>query len=140
MHDPFKMLFDGVFAQVEAVRDFFIGKSEHEINDNHLLALGEVIAFLDVGVRAFEFLLIQLFHDDEAFAVSCKGFIGNTEPAEEELLTGGNTEPFHLEGFEVLGMITMYETGDEGTNYREDFFWNKIWNKTGGVFSGWDGL
>jgi hypothetical protein len=29
------MLFDGVFAQVDPVRNFFIGKSEHEINDDH---------------------------------------------------------------------------------------------------------
>ena len=40
LHDPFEMLFDGVFAQVDPVRDFFIGKSEHEINDDHLLAFG----------------------------------------------------------------------------------------------------
>ena len=40
LHDPFEMLFDGVLAQVDPVRDFFIGKSEHEINDNHLLAFG----------------------------------------------------------------------------------------------------
>jgi hypothetical protein len=40
LHDPFKVLFDGVFAQVDPVRDFFIGKSEHEINDDHLLAFG----------------------------------------------------------------------------------------------------
>ena len=40
VHDPFEMLFDGVFAQVDPVRDFLIGKSEHEINDDHLLAFG----------------------------------------------------------------------------------------------------
>ena len=40
VHDPLEMLFDGVFAQVDPVRDFFIGKSEHEINDDHLLAFG----------------------------------------------------------------------------------------------------
>ena len=40
LHDPFEMLFDGVFAQVDPVCDFFIGKSEHEINDDHLLAFG----------------------------------------------------------------------------------------------------
>ena len=40
LHDPFEMLFDGVFAQVDPIRDFFIGKSEHEINDDHLLAFG----------------------------------------------------------------------------------------------------
>ena len=40
VHDPFEMLFDGIFAQVDPVRDFLIGKSEHEINDDHLLAFG----------------------------------------------------------------------------------------------------
>ena len=40
VHDPFEMLLDGVFAQVNPVRDFFIGKSEHEINDDHLLTFG----------------------------------------------------------------------------------------------------
>ena len=40
LHDPFEVLFDGVFAQVDPVRNFFIGKSEHEINDDHLLAFG----------------------------------------------------------------------------------------------------
>ena len=40
LHDPLEVLFDGVFAQVDPVRDFFIGKSEHEINDDHLLAFG----------------------------------------------------------------------------------------------------
>ena len=40
VHDPLEMLFDGVFAQVDPVRNFFIGKSEHEINDDHLLAFG----------------------------------------------------------------------------------------------------
>ena len=136
MHNPFQMFLDGIFAEVHSPGDFFVGKPELKVNDDHLFAFGQVIESLNFCVSAFEFVLTQLFHDDEASAVSCKGFIGNTEPAEEELLTGGNTEPFHLEGFEVLGMITMYETGDEGTNYREDFFWNK----TGGVFSGWDGL
>ena len=54
VHDPFQMLFDGVFAQVEPTRDFFIGKSEHEINDDHLLTFSQVISLLDVGVWAFE--------------------------------------------------------------------------------------
>ena len=40
VHDPFEMLFDGVFAQVDPVRDFFVGKPEHEIDDDHLLAFG----------------------------------------------------------------------------------------------------
>ena len=40
VHDPFEMLFDGVFAQVDPVRNFFIGKSEHEIHDDHLFSLG----------------------------------------------------------------------------------------------------
>ena len=81
VHDPFQMLFDGVFAQVDPVRDFFVGKSEHEINDDHLLTFGEVIALLHVGVWAFESLVIQLLHDDKESAVSCEGFIGNTESA-----------------------------------------------------------
>ncbi len=78
------MFFDGVFAQVDPIRDFFIGKSEHEINDDHLLAFGEVIAVLDIGIWAFELLLIQFFYDDEESAVSREGFIGNTETTEEK--------------------------------------------------------
>lgn len=40
VHDPFEMFFDGVFTQVDPVRDFFVCKPEHEINDDHLLAFG----------------------------------------------------------------------------------------------------
>lgn len=40
MHDPFKMFFDCVFAQVDSVRNFLIGKAEHKIDDDHLLAFG----------------------------------------------------------------------------------------------------
>ena len=81
VHDPFEMLFDGVFAQVDPVRNFFVGKSEHEINDDHLLAFGQMIALLHIGVRAFEPLVIQLLHDDKESAVSCEGLIRNTESA-----------------------------------------------------------
>ena len=108
MHDPFQMLFDGVFAQVEPTRDFFIGKSEHEINDDHLLAFGQVISLLDVGVWAFELLLIQLFHDDEESAVPREGFIGNTETAKEKPAIGSKTEPFHLDGLAILGVIAVH--------------------------------
>lgn len=132
LHDPFEMFFDGVFAQVDPVRDFFIGKSEHEINDDHLLAFGEVIALLHVRVGAFELLLIQLFHDDEESAVSREGFIGNTEPAKEEPLIVGKTEPFHLDGLAILGMIAVHQTPDEVADYGMDLFGNE----TGAVLSG----
>jgi hypothetical protein len=81
-------------------------------------------------------VLIQFFHDDEASAVSRKGLIGDAEPAKEELLSGGNAEPFQLEGFEVLGMVTAHEAGDEGADNGEDLFRNE----TGAVFSGREGL
>ena len=132
MHNPLQMFLDGILAEIHSSGDFFVGKSELEVNDDHLFAFSQVIESLDVCVGAFELVLTQLFHDDEASAVSCKGFIGNTEPAKEELLTGGNTEPFQLERFEVLGMITVHETSDEGADYREDLFGNE----TGAVFSG----
>ena len=108
VHDPFEMLFDGVFAQVDPIRDFLIGKSEHEINDDHLLAFGEVIAVLDIGVWAFELLLIQLFHDDEESAVSREGCIGNTETTEEKTMIVRKTEPFRLDGLAILGMIAVH--------------------------------
>ena len=132
VHDPFEMFFDGVFAQVDPVRDFFIGKSEHEINDDHLLAFGQVVALLHVGVRAFELLLIQLFHDDEEPAVPREGFIGNTEPAKKEALIVGKTEPFHLDGLAILGMIAVHQTTDEVVDYGMDLFGNE----TGAVLSG----
>ena len=132
VHDPFEMLFDGVFAQVEPARDFFIGKSEHEINDDHLLAFGQVIALLNVGVWTFELLLIQLFHDDEESAVPRKGFIGNTEPAKEEPLIGCKTKPFQLEGLEVFGMIAVHQSTDEVADYGMDLFGDE----TGTVLSG----
>jgi len=131
MHDPLQMFFDGVLAEIHSSGDFFVGKSELEINDDHLFAFGQVIEPLDVCVSAFEFVLIQLFHDDEASAVSRKGFIGNTETAKKELLAGGNTESFQLEEFEVLGVITVHETGDESADNRQDLFGNE----TGAVFS-----
>ena len=136
MHNPLEMFFDGVFAQIEPARDFFIGKSEHEINDDHLLAFGQVIAMLDVGVWTFELLLIQLFHDDEESAVSRERFIGNTEPTKEEPLIGGKTEPFHLEGLAILGMIAVHQTTDEVADYGMDLFGNE----TGAVLSGREGL
>ena len=108
VHDPFEMFFDGVFAQVDPIRDFFIGKSEHEINDDHLLAFGEVIAVLDIGIWAFELLLIQFFHDDEESAVPREGFIGNTETTEDEPMIVSKTEPFHLDGLAILGMIAVH--------------------------------
>ena len=130
------MFFDGIFAEIHSSGDFFVGKPELEVNDNHLFAFGQVIQPLDFCVGAFELVLIQFFHDDEASALSCKGIVRNTEPAKEELLTGGNPEPFHLERFEVLGMITAHETSDQGASDREDFFGNE----TGAVFSDWEGL
>ena len=132
MHDPFKMLFDGIFAQVEPVRDFFIGKSEHEINDDHLFAFGQVIALQDIGGWAFELLLIQLFHDDEESALPREGFIGNTEAAKEEPLIGGKTKPFHLKRLAILVMIALHQTTEEVTDYGMDLFGNE----TGAVLSG----
>ena len=132
VHDPLEMLFDGVFAQVDPVRNFFIGKAEHEIHDDHLLSFGQVIALLHIGVRAFERLLIQLFHDDEKSTVLREGFIGNTEPAKEEPLIVGKTEPFHLDGLAILGMIAVHQTTDEVADYSMDLFGNE----TGAVLSG----
>ena len=132
VHDPFEMLFDGVFAQVDPVRNFFIGKSEHEINDDHLLSFGQVVALLHAGIRVFECLLIQLFHDDEESAVLRERFIGNTEPAKEEPLIIGKTEPFHLDGLAILGMPAVYQTTDEVANYGMDLFGNE----TGAILSG----
>lgn len=118
MHDSLEVLFDGVFTQIEPVRDFFIGISEHEIGDNHLLAFGQAISLLGIGVWAIKFLLIQLFHDDQKSAVPRKGFIGNTKPTEKESLIGGKTELFNLDGLAILGMIAelqlTYEIADYG--------------------------
>ena len=125
VHDPLEMLFDGVFAQVDPVRNFFIGKTEHEIHDDHLLSFGQVIALLHIGVRAFERLLIQLFHDDEEPAVLREGFIGNTEPAKEEPLIVGKAEPFHLDGLAILGMTAVQQTTDEVTDDGMDLFGNE---------------
>ena len=71
MHDPFKMFFDCVFAQMDPVCDFLIGKAEHEVNDDHLLPFGEVIPLTHIGVWAPELLLMELFHDYEESAVLC---------------------------------------------------------------------
>jgi len=57
VHDPFEVLFDGVFTQVEPVRDFFVGEPEHEVDDDHLFALGQMVTLLDVAVGAFKFLI-----------------------------------------------------------------------------------
>lgn len=116
MHDPFKMFFDGVFAQMDAVCDFFIGKTEHEINDDHLLPFGEVIPLPHIGVWAPELLLMELFHDDEESAVLCERFIGNTEPAKEEPLVVGKIEPFHLDGLAILGVAALYQSTAEFVN------------------------
>lgn len=52
VHDPFEVIFNGVLTQVEPHRDFFIGKSEHEVSDNHLLTLSQMIALLNKSVGA----------------------------------------------------------------------------------------
>ena len=104
VHDSFEMLFDGVFAQMDPVRNFFIGKSEHEIHDDHLLSFGQVVVLLHIGVRAFERMLIQMLHDDEKSAVLREGFIRNTEPAKEEPLIVGKTEPLHLDRLAIFRM------------------------------------
>jgi len=132
MHNPLEMFLDGVFAQIHSVGDLLVGESEHEINDDHLFTLGQVIALLDVDVWAFELLLIQLLHDDEEAAVAREGFIGNTEPAKEEPLVGGKTEPFHLDGLAIFGMIAVHQTTDEVADYGMDLFGNE----TGAVLSG----
>ena len=85
-----------------------------------------------VGIRAFELLLIQLFHDDEESAVPREWFIGNTEPAKEEPLIVGKTESFHLDGLAILGMIAVHQTTDEVADYGMDLFGNE----TGAVLSG----
>src|SRR6185436_20767201 len=79
MHDPLEMFLDSIFAQIHSIGYLLIGESEHKINDDHLLAFGQVITLLHAGVWAFEFLLIQLFHDDQESAVFSEGFIRNTE-------------------------------------------------------------
>lgn len=126
------MLFDGVFAQIEPVSDFFIGISEHEIRDDHLLAFGQAIPLLDFGVRVFELVLIQLFHDDEESAVPRKGFVGNTKSAKEEPLVRGKTELFHLDRLAILGMIAELQATNEVADYDVDFFGNE----TGAVLFG----
>ncbi len=131
VHDSFEVLFDGVFAQVDPVRNFFIGKSEHEIHDDHLLSFGQVIALLHIGVGVSERLLIQLFHDDEKSTVLCEGFIGNTEPAKEEPLIVGKTEPFHFDGLAILRVIAVDQTTDEVMDYGMDLFGDQ----TGAVLS-----
>lgn len=125
MHNSFEMFLDGVFAQMHSVGDFLVGESEHEINDDHLFTLGQVIALLDVGVWALEFLLIQLFHDDEESAVPREGFVGNTEPAKKEPLIVGKTEPFHLDRLAILGMIAVDQTINKVTDYGMDLFRNE---------------
>lgn len=58
MHNSLEMFLDGVFAQKHSVGDLFVGETEHEINDDHLLTFGQAIALLDVGIWASEFLLM----------------------------------------------------------------------------------
>ena len=58
MHNSLEMLLDGVFTQMHSVGDLFVGETEHEINNDHLFTFGQVIALLDVGIWAVEFLLM----------------------------------------------------------------------------------
>lgn len=95
-----------------------------------------MVALLHAGVRVFERLLIQLLHDDEESAVQRERFIGNTEPAKEEPLIVGKTEPFHLDGLAILGMIALCQPADEVADYGMDLFGNE----TGAVLSGRRGL
>jgi len=132
MHNSLEMFLDGVFTEMHSVGDLFVGETEHEINDDHLLTFGQMIALLDIGIWALEFLLMELFHDDEESAVLCEGFIGNTKPAEEEPLIVGKTEPFHFDGLAILGMPALYQMTKELSDYSMDLFGNE----TGAVFPG----
>lgn len=76
--------------------------------------------------------MIQLLHDDEESAVSCEGFIWNTEPSQEEPLIVGKTEPFHLDRLAIFGMIAARQVTDEVVDYAMDLFGNE----TGAVLSG----
>lgn len=58
MHNSLEMFLDGVFTEMHSVGDLFVGKTEHEINDDHLLTFGQMIALLDIGIWALEFLLM----------------------------------------------------------------------------------
>jgi hypothetical protein len=40
VHNPFEMFLDGIFAEIHPPGDFFVGKSELEVNDDHLFAFG----------------------------------------------------------------------------------------------------
>ena len=102
------MFFDGIFAEIHSSGDFFVGKPELKVNDDHLFAFGQVIESLNFCVSAFEFVLIQLFHDDEESAVPREGFIGNTETAKEKPTIVSKTEPFHLNGLAILGVIAVH--------------------------------
>ena len=64
LHDALEVFLNGVIAQVKAVGDFLVGEAEHEIDDHHLLTLGEVITLLNVSIRIFKFLM-ELLHNDE---------------------------------------------------------------------------
>ena len=48
----------------------------------------------------------------------------------------GKTEPFHLDGLAILGMIAVHQTTDEVADYGMDLFGNE----TGAVLSGRQGL
>ena len=81
MHDPFEMLLHRVFAEIEAVGDFFVGKAEHEVNDDHLLAFREVIVLLDIDVGTRRWF-VELLHDDEDVPVADYRRIWDTYSAE----------------------------------------------------------
>ena len=54
-----------------------------------------------------------------------EGFIGNAEPAKEEALIVGKTEPFHLDGLAILGMIAVGQTINKVTHYGMNLFRNE---------------
>ena len=131
MHDPFEMLFHGVFTEIEPVGDFFVGKAKHEVNDDHLLALGQVISLLDVGVGTLE-CLSEFFNDNEQPTVASEGCIRDTEPAEQQPLVGCEAEALDLDGFAVFWMIAVHEPADKFTYDRMYI----LWNQAVPVFSG----
>ena len=81
VHDAFEVFLHRVLTQIQTVRDFLIGKTEHEIDDHHLLALRQVISVLHTDVWTSH-LLMQSLNRHKHTAIAGHWFVGNTKAAQ----------------------------------------------------------
>jgi hypothetical protein len=91
VHNLLQMFLYGVFAQIHAVGNFLAREAKHEIDDDHLLPLRQMIALLNVCVRAFE-SLVEFIDDYQEATVPRQKLVGEAKSTDEQPLVLRETD------------------------------------------------